>query len=317
MKGIPIMGSKRKLSPQIVQAIRYRHPNATRFYDVFGGGGAISLEALKYNWKVNYNELNTHVYKLLKYLRDNETLGDEFYEWYSREDFFNALDAEPTYLTGFIMSCWSFGNKQQTYLFGRDTEDQKRLAHEIIVNRCEESAKQLDFKPFKTLFDIQDLHERRKSFCRYWKHKGERVDVQELERVQEYLQKSKLQSLQYLESLGRIQELERIQELDLTNLSYENLSYENLSFDENSVIYCDPPYSNTAEYKEGGFDSDKFFEWFANLPFPAYLSEYNAPFEVIEQYAHRSTLSATNNAKKTIEKLYWNGKGKPTKYKLF
>src|SRR5699024_435084 len=117
MKGIPYMGSKRKLSPQIVQAIRYRHPNATRFYDVFGGGGAISLEALKYNGKVNYNGLNTHVYKLLKYLRDNDTLGDEFYKWYSREDFFNALESEPTYLTGFLMSCWSFGNKQDTYLF--------------------------------------------------------------------------------------------------------------------------------------------------------------------------------------------------------
>lgn len=228
MMGIPYMGSKRKLSRNIVLDIRSRHPEAVNFYDVFGGGGAISLEALKYNWKVTYNELNRHVYLLMKYLKENDTLGDEFYKWYSREDFFNALESDPTYLTGFLMTCWSFGNKQDTYLYGKDIENQKRLAHETIVNLCATSAKEVGFDvDFEAFRRIGGLHDRRKSFCRYFKRKGDRFDVQELERVQEYLQKSKIQSMQYLESLQRIEELQRIQELELKNL-YAHLYVERL-----------------------------------------------------------------------------------------
>src|SRR5699024_1070901 len=98
----------------IVKAIRLRHPEAVNFYDVFGGGGAISLEALRWQWKVYYNELNPHVFQLMKYLKETDKLGDEFYKWYSREEFFKALESEPTYLTGFLLTCWSFGNKQNT-----------------------------------------------------------------------------------------------------------------------------------------------------------------------------------------------------------
>ena len=60
--GIPYMGSKRKLASSIVSEIVNRHPEATQFYDLFGGGGAISFEALKYRQlKVHYNELNTSI----------------------------------------------------------------------------------------------------------------------------------------------------------------------------------------------------------------------------------------------------------------
>jgi len=86
---------------------------------------------------------------------------------------------------------------------------------------------------------------------------------------------------------------------------------------DSPVIYCDIPYKGTGEYKEGGFNHDKFYEWFAKLPYPAYLSEYSAPFEMIEMFSHRSSLSATNNAKKTVESIFWNGRGNIYKTKLF
>ena len=60
MNGLPYMGSKRKIASSIVSAVVSRHPNVVNFYDVFGGGGSISLEALKYKYlNVHYNELNT------------------------------------------------------------------------------------------------------------------------------------------------------------------------------------------------------------------------------------------------------------------
>jgi len=43
--------------------------------------------------------------------------------------------------------------------------------------------------------------------------------------------------------------------------------------------------------------------WIRNNPFQIFLSEYDAPFKVILEMPHRSSLSATHN-KKTVEKLY-------------
>lgn len=50
---------------------------------------------------------------------------------------------------------------------------------------------------------------------------------------------------------------------------------------------------------------------------PVYISEYSAPFEMIEMFTHRSSLSATNNKKKTVESIFWNGKGAIFTTKLF
>jgi len=71
------------------------------------------------------------------------------------------------------------------------------------------------------------------------------------------------------------------------------------------------------EYKEGGFNHDTFYEWFSNLDYPAYMSEYETPFEKVEMFKHRSSLSATNNKKKVFESIFWNGKGKQSNYSLF
>lgn len=47
------------------------------------------------------------------------------------------------------------------------------------------------------------------------------------------------------------------------------------------------------------------------------MSEYEAPFEKVEMFKHRSSLSATNNKKKVFESIFWNGKGKQSNYSLF
>lgn len=61
--GIPYMGSKRKLASDILHFITSRHHELTDFYDLFGGGGSISFNAIKdYRFNVHYNELNSHIY---------------------------------------------------------------------------------------------------------------------------------------------------------------------------------------------------------------------------------------------------------------
>lgn len=296
--GIPYMGSKRKLAGEILKLITSRH-RFTDFYDLFGGGGSVSFTAIRdYRFNVHYNELNRHIYSLVEYLRNNKELEPKFYEWVTREMFFEQIgksNEDADWYSGFVMSCWSFGNSQSSYLYGTDIEEMKRLAHEFIVNGCLESMAKIGIE-IPELLNIKDMQKRRTVFCDYiGKENGDRFDVQSLERMVQ---------------LERIQHLQNLQ---ITNLSYENVPI----IGNNPVIYCDIPYRGTGEYKEGGFNHEAFYDWANDIDYPVYISEYDAPFKEVHAFTHRSSLSATNNKKKTIEKVFWNQKGIANQTKLF
>jgi len=301
--GIGYMGSKRKLASQILQKITQRHNGITDFYDLFGGGGSISFTAIRdYRFNVHYNELNKHIYSLVEYLKTHKTLEPKFYEWVTREEFFNQVNKsndDADWYSGFVMSCWSFGNNSEKgYLYGSDIENIKRLAHEFIVN-CDLNAMREIGVDIPDLVNINGVQQRRVKFCSYIKNEDKsRFDVQSLERIVQ---------------LERIQNLQNLQNLHINNKTYQDIKITGA----NPIIYCDIPYKGTGEYKEGGFDHNAFYEWFANLEHPAYLSEYDAPFEKIEMFKHRSSLSATNNKKKVFESIFWNGKGDINKSTLF
>lgn len=300
--GIPYMGSKRKLAGDILHFITQRHHGITDLYDLFGGGGSISFTAVKdYRFNVHYNELNSHIYHLVKYLKENKTLEPKFYEWVTREMFFEQVEKtndQADWYSGFVMSCWSFGNSQNSYLYGADIENLKYLAHKFVVNCDLDSMKELDLN-IPTLLNITDIQKRRIVFCDYIKKTNkDRFDIQHLERFVQ---------------LERIQNLQNLQNLQITNNSYEQVNITG----KNPVIYCDIPYKGTGEYKEGGFNYEAFYEWAADINHPVYISEYAAPFKEVHAFKHRSSLSATNNAKQTIEKLFWNGKGNINQNTLF
>ena len=302
--GIPYMGSKRKLASEILLKITQRHENISDFYDLFGGGGSVSFTAIRdYRFNVHYNELNKHVFELVKYLKTHTELEPKFYEWVTREMFFEQINKPndlADWYSGFVMCCWSFGNKQNTYLYGKDIEESKRLAHEFIVNGCMESMHKLGVD-IPDLVKVKGIQKRRGLFCGY------------IKKQLTILEDNRVQNLELVEHLARLQNLQNLQNLQIYNGSYELVPIAG----DSPVIYCDIPYKGTGEYKEGGFDHDKFYQWFANLPYPAYLSEYDAPFEKIEMFRHRSSLSATNNKKKVYESIFWNGKGEILNSKLF
>lgn len=301
--GIPYMGSKRKLASEILHFITSRHPHLTDFYDLFGGGVSISFTAIRdYRFNVHYNELNSHIYELVKYLKSHKELEPKFYEWVTREQFFeqcNRTDAD--WYSGFVMSCWSFGNKQSSYIYGADIEEVKRLGHNIIVDCCRDSMAKLNID-IPELFNIDSIHKRRIVFCDYIKKANIKVFGDGIE--------SRVQNLELLEHLARMQNLQNLQ---ITNFSYENVPING----NNVVIYCDIPYKGTSEYKGGGFDHDRFFEWASDQPHPIYVSEYASPLTEVHAFKHSSSLSATNNKKQTIEKLFWNGKGEIFNHRLF
>jgi len=56
-------------------------------------------------------------------------------------------------------------------------------------------------------------------------------------------------------------------------LTFTNLSYEKVEIEKNSVIYCDPPYANTASYDDE-FNHNQFLEWADSQASPVFISEY-------------------------------------------
>ena len=96
----------------------------------------------------------------------------------------------------------------------------------------------------------------------------------------------------------------QLEQLELSCMSYLDYKYK-----EGDVVYCDIPYQDTADYGEE-FNHAEFYEWVRTRKYPVYFSSYPIEdFEPVWEKHKMQTLSATNNSKKVIETVYWNGKG--------
>ena len=94
-----------------------------------------------------------------------------------------------------------------------------------------------------------------------------------------------------------------------SNITSSVLDYAKVEIPKDSVIYCDIPYEGTDGYLEkdsGGFDYERFYDWCEHQTQPVFISSYQMPddrFDCIEEFSHRSTLSATANNLVT-ERIY-------------
>ena len=290
--GIPYMGSKKKLAKKIVDYIVQNNPNMKYFYDLFGGGGAISFEMLKRpGIKVIYNEFDPAMVNLIKKIRD-DGVTEEFYQWIDRDEFLKYKNGDD-WFSGMVKTCWSFGNCWRTYLYSKNIEHYKKLIHNVVVNKCQKSADEFN-KYFGTGINVEDIggetiNERRLNISRFPRSLNIRFDLKQLEH---------LERLQHLECL---QHLELLKHLELFNKSYDEVIVDTPT--NETIIYCDPPYKNTGKY-QNNIDHNRFDEWVENNPCKVYVSEYNSKFNEVLAWETRSTMSATN--KKAIEKLYCN-----------
>ena len=223
-------------------------------------------------------------------------ITDEFYEWVSREEF-NEFKTSTCWKSGVTKTCWSFGNNQKDYLYSKVIEEDKRLMHEIVVNKCEKSLNTFNDKfglDFKN--DDNSTTDRRLQLQSYIKTELKTIDG-ELKHLQS------LQRLQHLERFQQLERLGQLCELKITNLSYEQVTI-NTPVDE-TVIYLDPPYKNKKKY-EKDIDYNKLEEWIKSSPYKIYLSSYEFDgLREVANFNHRSTLSATANNKVT-ERLFCN-----------
>ncbi len=297
--GMPYMGSKRRLAKPLVNFMLKENPRAKYFYDLFGGGGAMSFYAMQCHQieKVFYNELNTGVVELLRDVVENG-VTDKYYQWVDRETFM-AHKNNNDWFGGLCKVVWSFGNDQKSYIFSKDIEDDKKLLHNVVVNECRNSLKEFNLKfgteirmtDGQSLFEDETMTQRRLRIMRIIKKGGERFD---LERLQQ------LQQLQQLENMQRLQQLENMQRLTITNLSYRDVGINTPP--EETIVYLDPPYTDTKEYALK-IDHDELYAYIENLGYTVYLSSYVSHLPCVLELEHTSSLSASG-ANQVIEKLY-------------
>jgi len=287
--GLPYMGSKRKLAKKIVGYIKSQHPTAEYFIDLFGGGGAISYEAQKQGFKVVCNDKNKAIIALHKKIQGG--LPDSIYDWVSREQFLKNRDRQDWY-GGFLQSIWTFGNNGKDYLYGRKVEPIKHQLHKIIVECSVGTLQNFSYIGEDTMweiakcFQINDLHSRRKVILKILKNCANNSQVK------------------YIEHLTRLNAIQGIEEIENRNaITFISLDYKDVEIPENSVVYLDPPYRDTHGYQEDVFH-DELDEWAKNCGEACYMSEYKAPFEVVQEWQKRTTLCATANDIQTVEKLY-------------
>ena len=324
--GLPYQGSKGTIAEKLCSFF----PKADNFYDLFGGGGAIShcmLTLNKYK-TVHYNEISLPLVTLFKKAINGDYNYDKFKpEWISREEFFKRKDAD-----AYIATCWSFGNNNRHYIFSKEIEPYKRSMHNAIVfGEFDELAEEVlqrktwtnkDIKTRRLFFRNKIEHYRKTNTIpdclipflndeqrKQWSRINGSIQLERLQQLQELQQ---LEQLRQLQQLQQLQQLERLQELQrsASNLIISSGDYRDVPILPNSVVYCDIPYENTKEYAST-FNKKEFLDWAATRDFPVYISEFNIAdprFQETVDINKRGMMAGANQKVKKLERLYWNKK---------
>ena len=286
--GMPYKGSKNAIAEKIINVL----PPAEHFYDLFGGGGAISHCALlsgKYK-HVHYNELDPLVFKGFKMAVNGEFKNEN--RWISREDFNRLKDTDP-----YVAICFSFGNDLRTYCYSKEKEPFKQAVHNFLFFNDKSEIEK--YVPIDIEFTSDDVNTKRLELQRYLKAYKEKVkpyyDPDGLNILPSSTTKERLESLERLDCLRRLQSLER-------------LDYQQVKIEPNSVIYCDIPYKETNQYKTE-FDYERFYKW-ANGQNNIFISEYEMPDDFIELHSFKKhiTMGTNNKSHGKNEKLFTNRK---------
>ena len=307
--GMPYMGSKNRIAENLISQL----PPATHFYDLFGGGGSVTHCALlsgKYQY-VHYNELDPLVFRGFEMFINGEFKTEK--RWISREDFHRLKDTDP-----YVAICFSFGNNFRTYLYG--TPDRERFKKAVHYSICFNDNSLLSEYRLEIEYHSEDLKERRLELQRYLtdllKHSQLNPEILPY-LVCDRTIRVATENLQGLERLNEFRgnvrnvsqnllNLERLFEPVSGNVFLTNQSYENVSLEPDSVIYCDPPYLGTEQYRTG-FDPEKFYEWLRESKSRVYISEYSMPQDFTEVFAVKKQCTLNDKGcKNTLEKLFTN-----------
>lgn len=301
--GIPYMGSKQKLVDKIIPFILARHEGTTDLYDLFGGGGSVALYAVsKYpRLKVHYNELSTAVGGLMEYLKDGKEIPFDFV----KRPKFERDHVGNDWWAGLLQTCWTFGNNQKSYLYGVPIQDFKEELSMLVMTGKADIGY---LESFATAF-IAENYEPEKVAIRLDPKRYSTPYQRRIVLSRQIPHLGYLLHMVRLERLVQISNMPSIKRLEITSGSgYQEVPISGVK----PILYCDPPYENTAEYREGGFDHKAFYNWCMAQPYPVYISSYKVSdprFKLVKAINTRSLLGSAYTEKATYnyENVYWNG----------
>lgn len=277
--GLPYVGSKKKISKKIAQIIAQNFGTDKPVYDLFGGGGAVSLELMLNGFKdVHYNELDKMTFEAFR-----TALYDEFDVRdliATRDEFFKIRDSNHNGFDELKLLVNSFGNDRKSYLYSKLMSDAKTdLAKKIVF--CENGWRQ--YKQTET----------------YKRSEIERV--QQIERIQQ---------IEQIQQIGRIKQIEQIKKVEQKDLKCTNTDYKNFENLSGTILYLDPPYEQTTDkYQLGKFNSAEFYDWAYKMSkrntviISSYEVNDNRFEPVFEFKTARSTLNSKGFGNRT-EKLF-------------
>ena len=138
---VPYQGSKQGIAEEIFEVIHNREGEKKRyFYDLFGGGGAMSFLAQIKGYEVVYNELNEDIAQFIDFIINNKETCEygsfprEFYNFVDKKTFNKIRDTKKiTPYKTFVLLTYSFGNSKQNYFCSPDKEKYKREGHNLVV----------------------------------------------------------------------------------------------------------------------------------------------------------------------------------------
>ena len=277
--GLPYKGSKNTIAEDLVKCL----PRGKKLLDACCGGGAVLMAAaMSGRWeKVVGNDLNPATITLLDAVLINK--GQIEYEHppvCTRDDFANSLqriaNGDFTIQDCVNKYCASFGNDGKTYMYGKQKEEYKLVAEQMLT--------------------ADTLDQRRKFFLKF------------LALINDSEDKDRLQKLECLQRLQSLERLERLERLDIFDIDYSE--FDMVYFD---IPYKG---TNKYDYEFDHERFYSLFESLKNdLNIPAFLSEYDAPFTCVAEFEKMKLMSVSVGAtRKTCkERLFYNGS--PAEYR--
>lgn len=293
--GMPYKGSKSRIAEIIIRHL----PPARHFYDLFGGGGAMTHCALlsgKYKY-VHYNELDPLVFKGFEMFVSGDFKSEN--RWISRENFQSLKKTDP-----YVALCFSFGNNFRTYLYGTsDREQFKKSAHySICFDDSSLLSEYIDLSGFS--YTSESAEERRLELQRYLTelYRENRLNPD----VCKYLMIGNGSVRNVSQNLLNLERLNEFSASGFRNVILTNKSYEDIDTEPDSVIYCDPPYTGTEQYRNR-FSVEKFCEWLRQNENQVFVSEYSMPPDFTEVFAVQKQCRLNDKgSKSTTERLFTN-----------
>ena len=328
--GLPYKGSKNGIAKKILDVL----PAAPVLYDVFCGGCAITHAAMlsgKYS-RVVANDINGMIPHAFETAMKGGFRNED--RWISRGDFQNLYKTDP-----YVAICFSFGNNLHEYCYARELEAYKRALHYAIfwkdiapwAELCPETADAL-----KAAVESEtDRHKRRIKAGRaivkelkaglmngtidpavmdkpiYRKIRKEKTPGLRIKSAESVERLKSLETLQTDKSLCRLQSLERLDRINSVDvppvLSVTTGNYKALTFERGGIIYCDPPYKNTGQYRTvGTFDFEAFYSWCLHQSNPVFISEYTMPEDLFVPVASFTVTRKMDTKKSSIcpEKIW-------------